>query len=104
MVVMLCNCPPDEASSIAHALVAERLVACVNLLPGVRSIYAWDGAIQDDGETTLLIKTSDARVADASDRIRALHSYDTPEILVLDVDADRSDPRYVAWVRATTGG
>ena len=102
MVVVLCNCSPDEAPTIARTLVEAKLAACVNLLAGVRSFYFWDGAVQDDRETTLLIKTPDDRVEALADRIRALHSYDTPEILVLSVDEARSDPRYVRWVTEST--
>jgi periplasmic divalent cation tolerance protein len=102
MVVVLCNCSPDEATGLARALVERKLAACVNILPGVTSVYEWEGAICEDGESTLLVKTPDDRVAALSDAIRELHSYDTPEILVLDVDEARSDPRYVAWVHDVT--
>lgn len=98
MFVVLCNAPPAEASGLARTLVAERLAACVNLLPTVRSIYVWEGEVQDEEETTLLLKVSEAGVDALADRIRVLHSYDTPEILVLPVDHEKSDPRYVAWV------
>lgn len=104
MNVVLCNCSPDEAPALARALVEEGVAACVNLFPGVRSFYVWEGEVCDDAEVTLLIKTSRASVGRLSDRIRALHSYDTPEIVVLDVDTQASDPRYVAWVRQATEG
>jgi periplasmic divalent cation tolerance protein len=84
-------------------LVAERLAACVNILPGVTSVYRWQGDIEEDTEDTLLIKTRTDGVSALSDRIRELHSYDTPEIVVLEVDAAASDPRYVAWVCESTG-
>lgn len=103
MRVVLCNCPPSEAESLARALVQERLAACVNILPGVRSLYVWEGELCDDTEHTLLIKTSLQHVPALADRIRALHSYDTVEIVVLDVDVDLSDPRYVDWVRQSVG-
>ncbi|MCB9674623.1 MAG: divalent-cation tolerance protein CutA [Alphaproteobacteria bacterium] len=102
MVVVLCNCTPAESHGLARTLVEERLAACVNVLPGVTSFYTWEGAVHEDAEHTLLIKTPDAKVAALSDRIRALHSYTTPEILVLDVDEARSDARYVAWVHSST--
>ncbi|MCB9669968.1 MAG: divalent-cation tolerance protein CutA [Alphaproteobacteria bacterium] len=101
MVVVLCNCTPGEAPDLARTLVEERLAACVNVLPGVRSFYVWDGALCDDAESTLLVKVRADGVPALSDRIRALHSYSTPEILVLPVDVAASDPRYVAWVMAT---
>lgn len=102
MVVMLCSCPPAEAPAIARALVEERLVACVNIVSGVTSVYRWEGAVHEDAESTLLIKTSGQRVYATSERLRELHSYDTPEIVVLPVDTERSDPRYLAWVEAMT--
>jgi periplasmic divalent cation tolerance protein len=101
--VVLCNCPPAESKTLALTLVEERLAACVNVIAGVKSFYMWDGALQEDEEDTLLIKSSAARVEALADRIRELHSYDTVEVLVLPVDTARSDPRYVEWVRAMCG-
>jgi periplasmic divalent cation tolerance protein len=101
--VVLCNCSPDESARLGRALVEEGLAACVNVLPGVTSYYTWEGAVQADTEHTLLIKVAADRVAALSDRIRALHSYDVPEIVVLDVDVAASDPAYVAWVREASG-
>lgn len=102
MRVLLCNCPAEQAPELARALVTERLAACVNVLPGVRSFYLWDGALQDDAEVTLLVKVSDATVDRAVARLQALHSYDVPEVLVLPVEAERSAPAYVAWVDEVT--
>ena len=81
----------------------ERVAACVNVLPGVTSHYRWEGKLQEDREDTLLIKTAAEKVEALSERIRALHGYDTPEIVVLGVDADASDARYVSWVRNSVG-
>ena len=102
MRLVWCNCSVEEADGLARALVEERLAACVNILSPVRSVYRWDGVIQVDVEHTLLIKTRTDRVAALADRIRELHSYDTPEIVVVPVDEAASDPRYVAWVREMT--
>lgn len=104
MNVVLCNCPPDEAAPLAKTLVEEGLAACVNIVPMVQSIYAWDGAIHDDSESTMLIKVASSRVDALSERLRQIHPYEVVEILVLPVDVERSDPTYVAWVRATPGG
>lgn len=100
--VVLCNCPPEEARPLARTLVSERLAACVNVLPGVASIYRWKGQIEEATEVTLLIKTADDTVLALGDRIRQLHSYDTVEILALPVDTAGSDPRYMAWVDSST--
>lgn len=99
MFVVLCNCPPERAADVAKPLVAEGLAACVNVIPGVRSFYVWDGAIQDEVESTLLIKVAAERVDALRARIRELHPYTVPEILALPVDVARSHPDYVAWVR-----
>jgi periplasmic divalent cation tolerance protein len=100
--IIFCNCSPGEAEGLARTLVSERLAACVNVIPGARSFYEWDGALQDDQECMLLIKTTTERVAALSRRIRELHSYDTPEVVVVPVDVERSDPRYLSWVRQMT--
>lgn len=102
MVVVLCNCPVDVGRSIARALVDERLVACVNLIGPVTSIYHWQGELQQDEELTLLLKTSVERVSALRERIHALHPYTTPEIVVLPVDTASTDAAYLAWVRAST--
>ena len=100
MHVVLCNCAPDEAAPLARALVKEGLAACVNVLPEVSSYYIWDEELEEDHEHTLLIKVAHDRVTRLVKRIRELHSYQTPEILVLPVDIDLSDQDYLAWVRA----
>ncbi len=99
MKVVLCNCSPGEARGLARKLVEEGLAACVNILPGVTSTYAWEGVIAEDAETTLLIKVAAEKLAALRARIRELHSYDLPEFVVLEVDVDASDPDYVRWVR-----
>ena len=96
MRVVLCNASPDEAPALARALVSEAVV-----IPGVTSIYRWERAVHEDAETTMLIKVAAEGVEALSARIRALHSYDTPEIVVLPVDVEASDASYVAWVRGT---
>jgi len=101
--IVLCNAPPDRAEEIARTLVEERLAACINLLP-VRSVYRWKGELQQDAEVTLLIKVSAERVAALGQRLRALHPYELPEIVVLDVNTERSLAEYVAWVRGECSG
>lgn len=104
MVIVLCNAPPDVAADLARGVVEARLAACVNLVPGVRSFYRWDGAVQDDAEVALWCKTTPEGVAALSDHLRAAHPYEVPEIVVVPVDVAASDPRYVAWVRAEVAG
>jgi periplasmic divalent cation tolerance protein len=89
----------DAALTIGRALVDDRLAACVQILDGLHSIYRWDGRIDESAECQLVAKTTpDARTA-LVDRLRALHPYDLPEILVLDATAS---PAYAAWLRAET--
>ncbi len=104
MVIVLCTVPPVEADRIASALVTEGLAACVNAFPGVTSTYRWEGALCREPETALWIKVTAERVGPLTERLRALHPYALPEIVVLPVDVGASDPRYVAWVRASSGG
>jgi len=85
---------------LARALVDEQLVACVNLLPGVTSIYRWQGALEETGEVTFVAKTTDARLSAAIARLCELHPYEVPEVLSLDADA--SEP-YGQWVQGAVG-
>lgn len=88
---------------MADKLVVAGLAACVNIVPGVTSVYMWGGELQRDQEHTLLIKVAEAGVQALCDGIRQLHSYSTPEIVVLPVLVDESDPAYLAWVRSAGG-
>ena len=98
VIVLLTTVPPDERGpAIARALVEERLAACVNLVPGVRSIYRWDGAVADDREQLAVIKTRRDRVDALVARLVALHPYEVPEAVVVPVDGGH--PPYLAWVR-----
>jgi len=87
----------EEATRIAEALVGERLAACVSVLPGVRSTYRWRGTIHRDDEVLLIAKTAGARVEAVRARVRALHSYETPEIAAIPIAA--ADPDWLAWLR-----
>jgi periplasmic divalent cation tolerance protein len=91
---------PDEdvAARNARALVDERLAACANLVPSVRSIYRWKGAIEDAREVLLVIKTRADRVDALAERLRALHPYDVPELVVLPLVGGLAP--YLDWVRA----
>ncbi len=101
-IVVLCSCA-DEASAarIAHALVTERLAACVNRVAAVRSTYSWRGSVEDQAEVLLVIKTLGARYDALEQRIRALHGYELPEILALPV-AGGSGP-YLGWLSRESG-
>jgi len=84
-----------DALALARTLVEEQLAACVNILPPMRSIFRWDGRIDDEREQQLLIKTSPARLEALKSRLLALHPYETPELLVLEALASDA---YLAWL------
>lgn len=91
---------PDEevAARIARTLVEERLIACANVLPGLRSIYRWQGAIEEEGEVLLLLKSRAERVPAVAARVKALHPYELPEVLA--VPAVGGSQAYLDWVVA----
>ncbi len=86
----------EEAARIAEQLVTGKLAACANILPAVRSIYRWQGKLEDASETMVLFKTTQNRFADFQRSLRELHSYEVPEIVAFRV-ADGL-PEYLAWV------
>lgn len=101
ILVLLSTCPDvATAEHIARELVATSLVACVNVVPGVRSIYRWNGAVQADEEVLMILKTTVERLPDVRERLLALHPYDLPEIVALSV-ADGHHP-YLQWVADST--
>jgi periplasmic divalent cation tolerance protein len=102
LVIVLTTVPAgDTGDRLARTLVEERLAACVNVLAPMRSTYRWRGAIESEAEQQLVIKTRRPLVPRLQARLAALHPYELPEILVLDV-AQGADA-YVAWVRENTG-
>lgn len=92
----------DAAAQAAHTLLEERLIACANIFPAGRSAFRWEGGIEDSAETVALFKTSPARAGEARDRLIALHPYDEPCVLALDVDAEESAAGFLAWIGSET--
>lgn len=102
-IVILCTCSSHEdADTLSHLLVEERLAACVNAITGVRSTYRWKDAVDTAHEVLLLIKTSRALYSAVEQRILAAHSYQLPEVIALPIEAG-SEP-YLAWLRANLKG
>ncbi|HYW91069.1 MAG TPA: divalent-cation tolerance protein CutA [Gammaproteobacteria bacterium] len=99
--VVLCNCPDRSvARRLARAVVQQRLAACVNIVPGVESVYWWEGEIQQHTECTLLIKTTRDAWSDLEAALQAGHPDDIPEIIALPVESGLKD--YLEWIRAST--
>ena len=89
----------EEAKRIAHAMIEEKLGACANMHP-IKSLYRWQGNIEEDEEYALLIKTKTALVDEATARIRELHSYETPCIISFTIESGW--PPYLDWIREET--
>lgn len=105
MAIVICfsTCPDREsAARIAEALVRERLAACVNIVPGLQSVYRWQGAIERSDETLLLIKTTRAGLPALSARIVELHPYELPEVVAVEVAGGLS--AYLDWVAEQVAG
>ena len=95
-VVCLVTTPPDQARPIAEALVGRELVACVNIIAQVASVYRWKGAVEHDDESLLVIKTTRAAIPALDAALRELHPYETFELVALDVAGGSAD--YLAWI------
>lgn len=100
VVVLVTAADAGEAERIARALVEERLAACANIVSGVRSIYRWEGRVDEATEQVLVLKARAADVAALAARVRALHSYDVPEVIALPIVAGSES--YLAWLGAST--
>ncbi len=101
LVVLVTTPTPERAAELARALVEERLAACGNVVPALRSIYRWEGKVQEDAEALLVLKTTRARFEALRDRVLALHPYEVPEVIAIPVEAGSA--RYLAWIDAETG-
>ncbi len=101
LVVLVTTPSAERAAELARALVEERLAACGNVVPGLRSIYRWEGKVQDEAEALLVLKTTRARFEALRERVLALHPYEVPEVLALRVEAGSA--LYLAWIGAETG-
>ena len=103
IAVVLASVPDLEAGRrLARTLLQERLIACANLVPGVTSLYRWEGAVQEEDESLVVMKTRSELLPRLIARIPELHPYELPEVLALRV-ADGL-PAYCRWVLDETGG
>lgn len=100
VVVFVTTSSEEEGSKIAGALVEEETAACVNMIKGVRSIFKWKGKIEEETEVLMIIKTRVERLPELIARVKALHSYDVPEIIALPI-VD-GNPSYLQWIEEVT--
>jgi periplasmic divalent cation tolerance protein len=100
-IVVLVTVPDHNiARKVSEAVLTARLAACVNVLPGIQSMYWWEGKIADEQEVLLLMKTTEARFESLSQTIRSAHPYEVPEIVAVPVV--RGLPQYIEWIRRET--
>ena len=102
LVVLMTAGSQEEADRIAHTLVAELLAACVNVIPGITSVYRWQGEVHRDQEWILVAKSRKEVLNDLVRRVQALHSYDVPEIIALPL-VGGSEP-YLRWIDGEVHG
>src|SRR3954452_23137951 len=101
-LLVLTTLPNAEAAAqVARTLVGEKLAACANILPAVRSIYRWQGQVQDEAETLVLIKTQRQHFQRLKERILELHPYEVPEVIALPLEAGHQP--YLDWIARETG-
>jgi periplasmic divalent cation tolerance protein len=90
----------DDALRLGRAMVDERLAACANVLDGMTSVYRWEGAVREDQEVVLILKTRTELVGPLTERVRQLHPYDCP--CVISWRVDRGNPDYLRWIENET--
>lgn len=100
-VVFITASTEDEAANIAKALVEARLAGCVNIIKNIRSIYSWEGKIEDEAEVLMIVKTRKALIDSLVKKVKELHSYTVPEIIALPVVEGSED--YLEWLKEVTG-
>ena len=101
ITVLITASKEDEAARIAQDIVASRLAACVNIVKGVRSIYRWQGKIEDEGEVLMIVKTRRDLFGELKKRVKELHGYSVPEIIALPVIEGSEE--YLKWLGEETG-
>ena len=100
LIVLVTTASQKEAVRIGEKMVNARLAACANVIPGIKSIYRWKGKVIKSGETLLMLKSTELRYQALEKSIKAMHSYETPEIVALEIGAGLD--QYMNWVRGET--
>lgn len=100
-VLMYVTCGSrEEATRIAHDLLEARLIACANVLPAHTAIYRWEGAVQEDQEIAMIMKTRSELALHVSERVKALHAYDVPCVVALPIQS--GNPDFLNWIKSET--
>ena len=100
ILVFITASSAEEAENIAKSLVEDKLVACVNIIPQIKSIYWWEGKICNDEEVMLISKTKQSLFTAVMDRVKSLHSYEVPEIISFPIS--EGSPDYLKWIEKVT--
>ena len=99
-VVLVTTASVEEARTIAQTVVEERLAACASIIERIHSIFRWEGAVQSEHESLLIIKTTASRFSELQARIKAVHSYSVPEIIAVPIQMGAES--YLAWLNRET--
>ncbi len=94
--VIFITAPVDKGEEIARYLVEHKLAACVNIVPAVKSIYWWQGKVEEDSESLLIVKTSSEKVGELIEKVRQIHPYSVPEIVSMRIE--EGNPDYLKWI------
>ena len=100
IVVLITASSAEEAENIAKSLVEDKLVACVNIIPQIKSVYWWEGKVCEDDEIMLISKTKKSLFTTLIDRVKSLHSYEVPEIISFPIS--EGSPEYLNWLEKVT--
>ncbi len=103
MRLVIMTVPKDKAATLSRTVVEERLAACANIIPSVRSIYAWKGTVEDDEEAMVFFKTTDDGIFPLTERIKSLHPYEVPEIISFAIREGEGNPDYLEWIARSVG-
>lgn len=100
IIVLVTIGSEEEAVTISRALVEEQLVACANIVPKIRSVFRWEGKVEEETESLIIMKSQESRMEEICRKVKELHSYDVPEVISLPIISGLPD--YLGWVRAMT--
>jgi len=100
-IVVYITAPKNRAESIARLLVEEKLAACVNIVESVKSVYWWEGNVEEDEESLLIIKTELGVLGKLVNRVKEIHPYEVPEIIALPIIG--GNPDYLSWITSSLG-